>query len=169
MNHFKTWKEVMQKPSDFFRRMQKTGGYADSLTFAVINFSLYGLLTVLYNRGMYIHASIAVLAALLMPIVGIIFLLIGAVILHIIFKIFGGTGTYKDTIKLISYSTAVIVLSWIPFVGLILGIYGIYLCIVGGTFINNFSMGKSAISVLLLTSLDLLPLIILLFLQKMAH
>lgn len=159
----------MQKPSDFYGKMPKTGGYADSLAFAAINFALYGLLTVLFNRGMYVHASTAILAAIIMPIIGIIFLLIGAVILHTIYKMHRGIGTYENTVKLMSYSTAVIVLSWIPFVGLLLGIYGIYLCIVGGTFINNFSVRKSAKSVLILTSWTFLLLLILLIVQIEAH
>jgi hypothetical protein len=41
------------------------------------------------------------------------------------------------------------VLSLIPLIGLILWIYGIYLNIVGGSFVHKVSMGKSAIAVLL--------------------
>jgi hypothetical protein len=44
MGYIETWKEVMQRPSDFFREMPKTGGYADPLTFAAISFIIYALL-----------------------------------------------------------------------------------------------------------------------------
>lgn len=36
-NYFKTCKEVILSPSDFYRRMPTTGGYADPLTFAAIS------------------------------------------------------------------------------------------------------------------------------------
>jgi len=44
-------------------------------------------------------------------------------------------------------------LSWIPLLGLIASIYGLYLYIVGGMTVHNVSMGKSAIAVLLPTVL----------------
>jgi hypothetical protein len=57
MGYIETWKKVMQRPSNFFKEMPKTGGYADPLTFAAINFIIYtlltALLTVIFGRGMY--------------------------------------------------------------------------------------------------------------------
>jgi len=44
-SYIETWKDVIQNPSDFFRRMPKTGGYADPLTFTAISFIIYALLT----------------------------------------------------------------------------------------------------------------------------
>jgi hypothetical protein len=150
MYYITSWKEVILRPSDFYQRMQKTGGYADSLAFAAISFIIYGLLTVIFNRGMYIRVSTVLLAAIVTPIAGIIFLFIGATVLDIIYKGRGGTGSYEGTVKLISYATAVMVLSWIPLAGMIVGIYGIYLCTVGGMFVHNVSMEKSVIVVFLL-------------------
>jgi hypothetical protein len=45
MDYIETWKEVIQSPSDFYRRMSTTGGYADPLTFAAISFAISGILT----------------------------------------------------------------------------------------------------------------------------
>lgn len=57
MDYINTWKEVMLRPSDFYRSMPKTGGYADPLIFAAISFIIYGLLAALiagiFGRGMY--------------------------------------------------------------------------------------------------------------------
>ena len=83
------------------------------------------------------------------PIGGIIGIFIGAAILYIVYKILGGDGTYEGTVRFVSYATAVLVLSWIPIIGWIMGIYGIYLQIVGGMHVHNVSMIKSAIAVLL--------------------
>jgi hypothetical protein len=160
MDYIETWKEVMQKPSDFYRKMPTTGGYADPLTFAAISYIIYGLLVGLFNRGMMENMydsmgvdgfgfSTTIMIVILIPIMGIISLFIGAAILYFIYKIFGGTGTYEGTVRFMSYATAVQIISWIPFVGFIVGLYKIYLYIVGGMVVHNVSMGRSAIAVIL--------------------
>jgi len=185
MGYIETWKEVMQRPSDFYRRMPKTGGYADPLTFAAISFIIYALLTALltallgrgmmggmmggmydgmYN-GMYGGARefgfFAILSTVVFtPIAGIISLFIEAAILYVIYKVLGGTGNYEGTVRFISYATAVLVLSWIPIIGWIVGIYGIYLYIIGGMHVHNVSMTRSAIAVLLPVLLVILFMVI---------
>lgn len=146
MGYIETWKEVIQKPSRFYREMPKTGGYSDPLTFAAINFIVYALLTtlltILFGREMYTDGMIGVyngmyggvrefgffavlVTVIIAPIAGIISLFIEAAILYIIYKILGGTGSYEGTLRFISYATAVLVLSWIPVLGWIFEIYGI--------------------------------------------
>ncbi|MDD3873142.1 MAG: YIP1 family protein [Methanosarcina sp.] len=176
MDYIETWKEVMQRPSDFFREMPKTGGYTDPLTFAAISFIIYALLTalltVLFGRVMYMDDGMyggmyggmyngmygeargfgfftILMTVIITPIAGIISLFIEAAILYIIYKVLGGTGNYEGTVRFICYATAVVVLSWVPILGWIFGIYGIYLYIVGGMYVHNVSMTRSAIAVLL--------------------
>lgn len=160
MDYIETWKEIIQTPSDFYRRMPTSGGYADPLTFAAISYVIYGLLTALFNRGMSMGGmygtygrgfsfSAVIAAAIMTPIVGIISTFIVAAILYIIYKVLGGTGSYEGTVRVISYATAVLALSWIPLLGLLASIYVLYLYIVGGMTVHNVSMGKSAVAVLL--------------------
>lgn len=159
MDYIETWKEVIQRPSDFYRKMPTTGGYVEPLTFAAISSLIYGLLAALFNRemmgGMYgmggggFSFSTALMTVIMAPIAGIISILIGAAIIYVIYKILGGTGTYEGTVRFISYANAVMVIYWIPIIGWIFGLYEIYLYIVGGMFVHNISMGKSAIAVLL--------------------
>lgn len=178
MGYIETWKEVMQRPSDFYRGMPKTGGYTDPLTFAAISFIIYALLaallTILFGSGTHMggmydgmyegmYGSVRELGffAILMtviitPIAGIISLFIEAAILYIVYKILGGMGSYEGTVRFISYATAVMVLSWIPIIGWIAGIYEIYLYIVGGMYVHGVSMARSAIAVLLPTLLVIL-------------
>jgi hypothetical protein len=171
MDYIETWKEVMQSPSDFYREMPTTGGYADPLTFAAISFIIYALLTalltVLFGHAMYMGGMYGgmydgmyggargfgffaiLMTVIFTPIAGIISLFIEAAILYIIYKILGGTGSYEGTVRFICYATAVLVLSWIPFLGWVVGIYGIYLYIVGGMYVHDVSMTRSVIAVLL--------------------
>ena len=172
MDYIETWKEVIQRPSDFYRKMPTTGGYAEPLTFAAISYLIYGLLAALFNRGMMggmygygmggggFSFSTALMTVIMAPIAGIISILIGAAIIYVIYKILGGTGTYEGTVRFVSYANAVMVIYWIPIIGWIFGLYEIYLYIVGGMFVHNVSMGKSAIAVLLPTILVFLLVII---------
>lgn len=178
MGYIETWKKVMQRPSDFYREMPKTGGYTDPLTFAAISFIIYALLaallTILFGSGTYMggmydgmyegmYGSMRglgffaiLMTVIITPIAGIISLFIEAAILYIIYKILGGMGSYEGTVRLISYATAVMVLSWIPIIGWIVGIYEIYLYIVGGMYVHGVSMVRSAIAILLPTLLVIL-------------
>jgi hypothetical protein len=97
---------------------------------------LAALLTFLFGPGMYegMYGSARglgffaiLMTVIITPIAGIISIFIEAAILYIIYRILGGTGSYEGTVRFISYATAVLVLSWIPIVGWIAGIYGISL------------------------------------------
>lgn len=90
--YIETWKEVIQSPSNFYRRMPTTGGYADPLTFAAISFAISGILSALLNfgisgifgmhgRGFSFLALIGIVIAT--PIIGIIGLFIGGAIFYI--------------------------------------------------------------------------------------
>lgn len=177
-SYIETWKDVIQNPSDFFRRMPKTGGYADPLTFTAISFIIYALLTALltvfFGRGMYIGSMYGgmyggmyssarsfgffaiLMTVIISPIAGIISIFIESAILYVLYKILGGTGSYEGTVRFVSYATSVLVLSWIPIISWIVGIYGIYLYIVGGMYVHDMSMVKSAIAILLPTLIVIL-------------
>ncbi|RXA19796.1 hypothetical protein EQO05_08120 [Methanosarcina sp. MSH10X1] len=182
MGYIETWKEVMRRPSDFYRRMPETGGYADPITFAAISFIIYALLTALlalllgrqmYMDGMYggmyddmygdtrgLGFYAILMSVIITPIAGIISLFIEAAILYVIYKVLGGSGSYEGTVRFISYATAVLVLSWIPIIGWIAGIYGVYLYIVGGMHVHDVSMLKSAVAIFLPVLLVILLMII---------
>ena len=57
---------------------------------------------------------------------------------------------FNQTFKVAIYSSIPgFVLGWIPFIGLIGGIWGIGLAIIGLTELQNMSMGRSVLAVLL--------------------
>jgi len=136
-----TWKKVITTPGDFYKEMPTSGGYEEPLKFAAINYLIAGIGTALITFGSMFGAVIAA------PILGIVGVLIGGLILHICFKIVGGSGSYEGTVRTVSYASAISAVSWIPLVGWIIGLYAIYLNIVGGTFVHDLTMGKSAIAV----------------------
>ncbi len=136
-----TWKKVITTPGDFYKEMSTSGGYEEPLKFAVINYLIAGIGVALITFGSLFGAVIVA------PILGIVGIFIGGLILHICFKIVGGSGSYEGTVRMVSYASAVTAVSWIPIVGWIIGLYAIYLGIIGGTFVHNLTTAKSAIAV----------------------
>ena len=99
------------------------------------------------------------------PITGIIGLFISGAILYICFKIVGGSGSYEGTVRILSYTSAVNAVSWIPILGWIVALYAIYLIIVGGTFVHNITTMRSVIAifipVIVLTIIAVLLIVVL--------
>jgi hypothetical protein len=166
MNYIKTWKEIILSPSDFYRRMPTTGGYAEPLTFVTISLIISLLLRVLVSYSMLqsgissriltfggIHNSrldFSISSYVILPFIsGIISLFFIALIINFIYKALGGTGSYEGTLRFISYAYAPGVLAWIPILSLLTGIYELYLLIVGGMIVHNVSLKKSTIATLL--------------------
>ncbi len=177
MDYIKTWKEVILRPSDFYRRMPMTGGYADPLTFVAINLIISVLLRTLISYSMLklgissrmltfggMHASrldFSISSNVILPfILGIVSLFIVALIINYIYKALGGTGSYEGTFRFISYAYAPGLLAFTPILGLITGIYQLYLLIIGGMIVHNVSMKKSIIATLLPTILVFLLFLI---------
>lgn len=167
MNYIKTWKEVMLRPSDFFRKMQTAEEYTDPLIFASISIILNVLFFTFFRDGMLrfgVHPSI--LTSGIIQDSGSNFIIFSNIIepfaiciqcayimaqaLNLVSKALGGTGNYDGTVSFMLYTNAPAVLAWIPIFNLVAGIYFIYLNIVGGMIVHNVSMGKS-IAILLLS------------------
>jgi hypothetical protein len=176
MNYIKTWKEVILRPSDFYRRMPATGGYADPLTFVAISLIISVLLRALGSfiilksgvsssmltlAGMYdSEFNFSIFSVVIAFILGMVSLFIIALIINFLYQALGGTGSYEDTLRLVSYAYAPKVFSLIPILGFITGIYELYILIVGGVIVHNVSLKKSAIAVLLPTILIFLLILI---------
>lgn len=148
-----TWKGVMKSPSHFYSEMPKTGGYVDPIIFAVINIAIYSLFYLLFNPGAYdvgdFGSSIGFVVALLVPVIGVIALFLDATLLHIIQKVLGGRGTFEGTARFVLYASAAFSLLWIPLAGGIFGVYQLYLYVVGGRFVHEVSLERSALALFL--------------------
>lgn len=166
MNYIKTCKEVILRPSDFYRKMPTSGGYREPLIFAAISLIIGLLLNAIVSYGMFtfgIQSSILTfgmevskfdfstflnrIELFFLSVAGIF---IGSLVLNFLYNTFGGTGSYEGTVRFISYGYAINVLSWIPLINLITVIYALYISILGGSTVHNVSMGRSAIIVVLL-------------------
>lgn len=111
---------------------------------------LSGLLTLIGVSGQ--RGFGAVLGSLvLVPIFVAIGLFIGAGIFHLLVMLIIGSRNagFAGTFRVSAYSSVTSLVSWIPFIGWIASLYGIYLAIVGIREIHNTTTGKAAIVVLI--------------------
>ena len=149
-NYVDTLKKVLTDPEGFYSEMPKEGGYQEPLTFAAINFAILGLLSGIVAVILSGAGAGSIVSTLVGAVIGgIVGLFIGGIILFVFFKIFGGSGGYEGTVRILSYSSAAQVFAWIPVVGWIISLYGIWLNIVGGKHVHNLTTVKSAVAVLL--------------------
>jgi hypothetical protein len=173
-----TWLKVIKTPGDFFMQMPTKGGYADPVKFAVICYLIAGIaLAIIWVAAQFLFAGVGIteitlimgfLNIIVIPIIGVIGLFIGSLILHIFFKILGGTGTYEGTLRILAYASATVVFIWIPYVAILSGLYMIYLGVIGGTKVHNISTLNSFIAVVIPVVIGIIiivGLILFLFIQ----
>jgi len=172
---FDIWNNVIRNPTGFFNNMPKEGGFAEPVSFAFINYLAFAVgilvLKVIYSTIIFLLgintndliSSIIIsifLYIIFIPVFCIIALFIIGAILFGLFKILNGKGSYEGTVSILSYSSAVYLLAWIPIAGWLFTLYQIYLNIIGGKFVHSLTTSGSAIAVLILYVLIVLVTVI---------
>jgi hypothetical protein len=154
-----TVRRVVLQPVDFYRGILRQGDFINPLIFAIICYAisaiLGGLIALAFgNRGFGGFIGNIILA----PIGAAIGLFIGAGILHLLVMVIVGSRNsgYEATFRVGAYSSVVNLLSWIPLIGLIASLYGIYLGIVGIREVHTTTTGKAALVVLIPAAVVLL-------------
>lgn len=136
------WKEVILRPKEFFDVMPTDGGYRTPLFFALICWVIGGILSAAVRAA---PANIIVF-----PITAFIGLFIMSIALHLSATfIVKGTGSFEGTFRVGSYTSALSVLTWIPIIGPLIGLYGIYLLVVGIERVHKLTTREAIIAVIL--------------------
>jgi hypothetical protein len=157
-----TARNVVTVPGVFFRGLIGHGDLVNPLIFAIICYEisaiLGGLLAVVGVSGQRGFGSFLG-SLVLAPIGAAIGLFIGAGILHLLVMLVIGSRNagFAGTFRVSAYSSVTSLVSWIPVIGWIASLYGIYLAIVGVREVHNTTTGKAAVVVLI-------PALIVLFL-----
>jgi hypothetical protein len=150
-----TVQAVVLRPVDFFRGILRQGDLINPLIFAIICYEVAAILGGLLrlvgigatNQGFGGFIGSLIFA----PIIAAIGLFIGAGILHLLVMLIVGSRNsgFEATFRVVAYSAVTSLVSWIPFIGGILSLYGIYLGIVGIREMHNTTTGKAALVVLI--------------------
>jgi hypothetical protein len=147
---------VVTAPVGFFRGIRRQGDFVNPLIFAIICYevsAILGGLLGLVGVGMGDAQGFGsfLIGIILAPIGAAIGLFIGAGILDLLVMLIVGSRNagYEGTFRVGAYSAVTTLVSWIPIIGLIASLYGIYLAIMGIREVHNTSTGKAAIVVLI--------------------
>jgi hypothetical protein len=161
---------VVTAPVGFFRGIRREGDFVNPLIFAIICYevsAILGGLLSLVGVGMGDAQGFGsfLIGIILAPIGAAIVLFIGAGILHLLVMLIVGSRNagYEGTFRVGAYSAVTSLVSWIPIVGLIASLYGIYLAIVGMREVHNTTTGKAALVVLIPAIVVIILIVILVF------
>lgn len=156
-----TVRRLILEPVAFFRGMARQGDFVNPAIFALICYLVFtiigGLLAMIGIAGDQGFGGF-LLSIILAPIFLAIGLLIGAGIIHLLVVLIIGAGNagFEGTFRVLSYASVTNLVTWIPFIGPILGLYALYLGVLGVREVHNTTTGKAAIVVLIPAAVILL-------------
>jgi hypothetical protein len=161
-------RRVVLQPAQFFAAMPRSGPLLNPLVFAVICIEISALLSALLvlagvqeNPGFNPNPQNALpsvftpgsaLASIIVaPIAGAIGLFIAAAIQQLLVRLIVGANNsgFGATFRVASYTQVTGLVNWIPIVGPLLSLYGLYLAIVGIREAHDTTTGKAALVILI--------------------
>lgn len=80
---------------------------------------------------------------------GVIGLYIGTAIVHIFLYLLGAKNNYEASFRVVSSVSSLALISWIPFVNLVAGIYAWYLEIIGFSEAHDMTKGRAFLATLI--------------------
>jgi hypothetical protein len=160
-----TVRNVVTQPVAFFRSIPRQGNLLNPVVFALICYEVAAILGGLLSLvGVYGNEGFGsfLVSIILAPIFAAIGLFIGAGILHLLVMLIIGSGNsgFEATLRVSAYSAVTSLVSWIPIIGWIASLYGIYLAIVGMREVHSTTTGKAALVVLIPAAIVLLLVLV---------
>ncbi len=168
-----TARGVLLSPVGFFRGMAKRGDFLNPAIFALIcaliSAVLSGLISLVLSPFFAAPGETAeafagglvgfVFTVILSPIYTAVALLIGAGVYHLLVLLFvrPGNAGFEATFRVVCYVAAIQLVSWIPIVNIVAGIYAIVLSIFGIREAHGTTTGKAI-------AIVLIPVAVILFL-----
>jgi hypothetical protein len=139
-------KTVLVRPNDFYQHMPVNAGYAPPFFFLIICLGVSGILALILNFGDD-RTVVALFAFLFFQ---VIFSFITAGILHMIAQqFFEGKGGYQGMYRTVAYAGVVHLVTWIPVMGIIPFLYGLYLQMAGLERVHKITTGQAVVTVLI--------------------
>jgi len=158
----RTAQNVVINPIGFFRGIPKQGNFVNPLVFAlicavisgilggIVNF-LIGLAFSSGNQGIA-GAFLSLIGNIILTPIGVaIGLFIGAGIYHLLVLLLvrPSNAGFEATFRVVAYASVIQLVSWIPIVGIIAGLYAVVLSVLGIREVHNTTTGKALLVVLI--------------------
>ncbi len=155
-NFMSTVTGVVTAPAVFFNNIRKTGDFVSPLVFSLICYAIAGVLGGIFALILGNGIGQALSTMIVTPIVATLFLFVVAGIIHLFVMLLvkpAGTG-YESTYRATAYSLPISSLvSWVPFIGpfigFAVGLYTIYLSIIGVRELHSTTTQSAALAVLI--------------------
>jgi hypothetical protein len=181
-------RRVVFRPVGFFRGLPRSGNFANPLLFALICIevsTVLGWLLVLIGLGKtpsfnpnpqtlglpsVFTPAFPIVSVLLAPIIGAIGILIAAGIQQLLVRLIVGSRNsgYEATFRVGSYTQVTNLVNWIPIIGPLLALYGLYLAVVGIREMHGTTTGKAALVILIPFGVVLLVALVVLLIVGVA-
>jgi hypothetical protein len=145
-------RNVVTAPADFFRSIRRQGDFVNPLIFAIICYEVSAILGGIIALAFSSRGFGGFLASIIFaPIGAAIGLFIGAGILHLLVMLIVGSRNsgFEGTFRVGAYSSVTGLVSWIPIIGVIASLYGIYIAIMGIREVHSTTTGRAALVVLI--------------------
>jgi hypothetical protein len=148
---------VLTRPSEFWASMREERGFGPPVLFAVAMGVIAGVVGVILavtglGRALGgVGATIGgVAAVIIIPIFYAIGCFIGGGIVYLIALVAGGRADYEQSVRIAGYASAVgpvaAVVSFVPLLGIVPGLYGLYLVALGVVAIEGADRKKTSIA-----------------------
>ncbi|HEX5849136.1 MAG TPA: YIP1 family protein [Rubrobacter sp.] len=157
-------RRVVTVPAGFFAGIPRRGNYLAPLVFALVCIEISTILGGLLRLAVGAEAvggvrfqgagygfGEFVADVILAPIGGAIGLFLLAAIAHLLVMLFVGNGNsgFEATFRVVAYVSVTGLVNWIPLIGGLLALYGLYLAVVGIREVHSTTTGRAALVVLL--------------------
>ena len=161
-------RRVVLQPARFFSGLSRSGSLLDPLVFALVCVVISAILSaVLVLTGVQQNPGFnpnpqnaipsvfapgsALLGIVFAPIGGAIGLFIAAAIQQLLVRLFVGENNsgFGATFRVAAYTQVTSLVNWIPILGPLLALYGLYLSILGIREVHETTTGKAALVVLI--------------------
>jgi len=149
-------RNVVTAPVGFFRGIRRQGDFLNPLLFAIICYEVSAILSGLLRlvgvgMGNTQGFGSFLVSIILAPIGAAIGLFIGAAIVHLLVMLIVGSRNagFEGTFRVTAYSSVTSLVSWIPIIGVIASLYGVYIAIMGIREVHSTTTGRAALVVLI--------------------
>lgn len=155
-------RRVVMQPVGFFSSIPRRGNLLSPLVFALICLEISTILGGILRLAWSSQASGVrfqgeeygfgdfIASVIFAPIGGAIGLFILAGIAHLLVMLFVGAGNsgFESTFRVVSYVSVTNLVNWIPVIGGLIALYGLYLAVVGVREMHNTTTGRASLVVL---------------------
>ena len=170
-------RRVVTRPAEFFSSIPRRGNFLSPLIFALVCIEISTILGGLLRLALRTQAAggirfegagrygfgAFVADIILAPVGGAIGLFVLAAIAHLFVMLFVGDANsgYEFTFRVVSCVSVTSLVNWIPLIGGLVALYGLYLAVVGIREMHSTTTGRAALVVLV--PIGALLLLVLLF------